>query len=432
MTNLQKLLLALAFVISITLIAFVISSQQTEKEDDKFKEEREIINFSIRFGKGVDNYTYGFIEVYNGYPEAFKLVKNGKMRYAEVDDLISLKRLYLFENDTILCVDYMDRSVCSSIINESDRLGYKGFILKKFFNDERIVEEERLYSALFDGGHIIIKGVSNATVDGHPCKMVEYTIDYANVTAAEASRLGIILSPTHPKHFEWKVCADDRMVYYKYFNYTYLGKPTEFEIKITTYGSPSEIVPPEDLSKGAYDLLLEENERRSELIGCFEGEERDRCVAMIALNLMNARLCEYAGERRDRCLVSIVPFRLDEGICDKIVDQSFKDDCYIELAGGKKNSTYCARIANSSKIEFCMNVSREEQTSEIANPAATNCANKGYQYEIRTDAEGGQYGVCIYEGKECDEWALFRGECCLTNADCKEGESCADNRCVIQ
>ncbi|MGA1825552.1 MAG: DUF333 domain-containing protein [bacterium] len=33
-------------------------------------------------------------------------------------------------------------------------------------------------------------------------------------------------------------------------------------------------------------------------------------------------------------------------------------------------------------------------------------------HEIRTDEEGGQYGICVFEdGSECDEWAYFRGEC---------------------
>jgi putative hemolysin len=48
----------------------------------------------------------------------------------------------------------------------------------------------------------------------------------------------------------------------------------------------------------------------------------------------------------------------------------------------------------------------------LPNPAAVNCEEKGGKVEIRTDASGGQYGVCIFDdGSECDEWAFFRGEC---------------------
>ena len=54
-------------------------------------------------------------------------------------------------------------------------------------------------------------------------------------------------------------------------------------------------------------------------------------------------------------------------------------------------------------------------TSPIAglpNPAAVYCQEQGYQYEIRSDDTGNQYGVCIFpDGSECDAWAYFRGEC---------------------
>ncbi|MBN1813159.1 MAG: DUF333 domain-containing protein [Anaerolineae bacterium] len=49
---------------------------------------------------------------------------------------------------------------------------------------------------------------------------------------------------------------------------------------------------------------------------------------------------------------------------------------------------------------------------EMANPASVHCKEQGYTLEIRTDEDGGQYGVCVFpDGTECDEWAFFRGEC---------------------
>ncbi len=48
----------------------------------------------------------------------------------------------------------------------------------------------------------------------------------------------------------------------------------------------------------------------------------------------------------------------------------------------------------------------------IANPASVYCINNGGKLEIREDAEGNQYGVCLFsDGIECEEWAYFRGEC---------------------
>ena len=52
------------------------------------------------------------------------------------------------------------------------------------------------------------------------------------------------------------------------------------------------------------------------------------------------------------------------------------------------------------------------QEVEIANPASVYCVQSGYTLEIRANAGGGEYGVCIFpDGKECEEWAFFRNEC---------------------
>ncbi len=54
----------------------------------------------------------------------------------------------------------------------------------------------------------------------------------------------------------------------------------------------------------------------------------------------------------------------------------------------------------------------DPNSSGIANPAAVFCIEQGYRQETRTDAQGNQYGVCIFpDGSECDEWAYYRGEC---------------------
>lgn len=61
----------------------------------------------------------------------------------------------------------------------------------------------------------------------------------------------------------------------------------------------------------------------------------------------------------------------------------------------------------------------------MANPASVNCEAKGGKLEIRTNAEGGQYGECLFsDGSSCEERAFFRGECSpkQTNTDPVDGE----------
>jgi putative hemolysin len=52
----------------------------------------------------------------------------------------------------------------------------------------------------------------------------------------------------------------------------------------------------------------------------------------------------------------------------------------------------------------------------IANPASVNCGKIGGTTEIKTAADGSQYGMCTFSnGTSCEEWALFRNEGCKTN-----------------
>jgi putative hemolysin len=64
------------------------------------------------------------------------------------------------------------------------------------------------------------------------------------------------------------------------------------------------------------------------------------------------------------------------------------------------------RIPPTCEFQSC-----PETSVGIANPASENCIAKGGRLEIRENTDG-EYGICIApDNTECDEWALFRGEC---------------------
>ena len=49
---------------------------------------------------------------------------------------------------------------------------------------------------------------------------------------------------------------------------------------------------------------------------------------------------------------------------------------------------------------------------QLANPASQNCAARGGKLEIEHRPDGGQFGVCVFtDNYQCEEWAMFRGEC---------------------
>ena len=49
---------------------------------------------------------------------------------------------------------------------------------------------------------------------------------------------------------------------------------------------------------------------------------------------------------------------------------------------------------------------------QLANPASQNCVARGGTIKIERRPDGGQFGVCVFtDNYQCEEWAMFRGEC---------------------
>ena len=56
----------------------------------------------------------------------------------------------------------------------------------------------------------------------------------------------------------------------------------------------------------------------------------------------------------------------------------------------------------------------------MANPASVACVNQGGKLDLRNDAAGNVTGICVFDdGRECEEWALFRDHRCVPPADVK-------------
>ena len=49
---------------------------------------------------------------------------------------------------------------------------------------------------------------------------------------------------------------------------------------------------------------------------------------------------------------------------------------------------------------------------QVANAASINCTKVGGQLTMEKRGDGGVYGICFFEdNRQCEEWALLRGEC---------------------
>jgi putative hemolysin len=97
----------------------------------------------------------------------------------------------------------------------------------------------------------------------------------------------------------------------------------------------------------------------------------------------------------------------------------------LDPAGGGQPQYYLAAGINALKpldagrneIAAPFDMTLRRQIAGQANPASINCTEQGGRLELRQDAKGGTYGLCLFaDGRQCEEWALFRDKKCVLPA----------------
>lgn len=70
--------------------------------------------------------------------------------------------------------------------------------------------------------------------------------------------------------------------------------------------------------------------------------------------------------------------------------------------------------------------------NRIANPASSNCIDRGGALSIEKNAQGAEFGVCTFAGnRQCEEWAMLRGECPVGGVPVANLPTPAARYCVI-
>jgi putative hemolysin len=83
-------------------------------------------------------------------------------------------------------------------------------------------------------------------------------------------------------------------------------------------------------------------------------------------------------------------------------------------SGLVRRATVSVALAELCLAVGCTGTSAQVQTPapQLANPASQNCVARGGTLRIERRPDGGQFGVCVFaDNYQCEEWAMFRGEC---------------------
>jgi putative hemolysin len=69
----------------------------------------------------------------------------------------------------------------------------------------------------------------------------------------------------------------------------------------------------------------------------------------------------------------------------------------------------------------------------LANPASIHCLERGGKLTLLRREDGGEYGVCIFaDGRQCEEWALWRAECPPGGVAVPADTAPAERYCLIR
>lgn len=132
------------------------------------------------------------------------------------------------------------------------------------------------------------------------------------------------------------------------------------------------------------------------------GELQDACTEI-------EELTQRFEAEEDTFWIEVNAVRTTDDPCAEVL-VPFEERVSLDVYG-LPAGTYTVNV-NGAKETFTLETDNAPADAELPNPASVYCEEQGYRAEIRTDDEGGQYGVCIFpDGSECDEWAFYRGEC---------------------
>jgi putative hemolysin len=69
-------------------------------------------------------------------------------------------------------------------------------------------------------------------------------------------------------------------------------------------------------------------------------------------------------------------------------------------------------VALASSAALCLPAAHAQTSVTRANPASTHCVDQGGSLAFEKDGSGGQFGLWRFDdNRQCEEWALLRGQC---------------------
>ena len=323
-----------------------------------------------------DSYVFAYTETAsNGYRDSVSVSSNGRESYVMKEDAIFTRELFLGENQTVLCLENVNRRLCTEVDQNSTYNPYAYTLSALLLDKERINQNRETNQFLIEHGAIVFHPeMPTKTYGGTGCTEIYYTLDYSKLSVEEMRLIG--MDPDSPevllsKEYNFSLCIEPETsdVIHKSLTYLNFGTPESMESLTTRseWGGAVTIEMPANFSEDTdmaefYEALRQSQENYA---NCLIDENFEGCIRTEAIHSRNEKLCELITDvdGRDACYLMVALEKGSPLICQH-VSENFEADCYTEFAWKYKDTTYCGQIGDPAKQQECITAVTEPAEGE--------------------------------------------------------------------
>ncbi len=327
---------------------FVKPFMHEKNETKKLDYVENITNAFLKVNK-YDKYIYEYSDNNGIYTTNTTIIHNKEKDIVIKENPLYKEYVYYNGSSNVVCINYT-KFVCSNSSLLNKVANKFRLYIPHLYADKRAKEVKFLYehdALTFDP----YKEEKN-------CNLFTYHINYNSLTLDEIHELG--MEANDPKltaysNFVYQYCIDNESnIHYSVLNYSYYGKPmhTYSDIKEIWNESKDVILNITNNYGIVEDEILKAKQDEAAIINCHNNKNTSKCITDLAIDKGNYKICLF-DKNKDKCLMLLTPIYKSEVLCELMDDQSYKDNCYYEIAKQTNNTKICDNIKNETLKSKC-------------------------------------------------------------------------------
>jgi len=286
-------------------------------------------------------------------------------------------------NETIYCLKMLDKEeICTKIDNQtSNQTKEYAAITKAEMQIFPNVEEKPMIEYFIKNNILKIESeAKNTTVNGINCTNISYSVDYEKINLTSLKKAGFEPANIGVGYFlNYKIneCIEPQTKIsiiengeYKTTFYGLIQKKKNYVLEYKLNDEVEPITKPE--AKASDNEIIKLTERikqlNNDLQSCFDSiVTKDRCYMKAALELNEPTLCQAPKNETEQvyCYYQYALREKSPKYCEYTKEK--KDQCYAEYVYLNKEYWLCEKITNQTLKQECLNLNQTKELNQTIN-----------------------------------------------------------------